>query len=153
MLSAGIGAAPLALLTDDAEPRLPELVSQFAERVAKESPDQDTENLLLSCSYILLGLRYDKDVIRSLFSGVQKIRESSTYQAILDEGREEGLREGRNEAIIQGEQVAIITFLQERFGAVPPEVETRVRATTDPTRLQAAIRQVLQIDAPGDLQL
>ena len=75
--------------------------------------------------------------------------ESSTYQAILDEVHEKG----RGAGIVQGEQLALLTIYQEWFGAVPPEVEARVRASTDPNRLQAAIRQVLRITVPSELQL
>ena len=161
LMTAGLGAAPLALLTDDAVARLPELVTQFAERLEREAPDRDTENLLLTCGFILLGLRYDKDVIRSLFMGVQKMRESSTYQLILEEGIEVGFQRGHNEGrnegqkmgVVQGEQQALLAFLDERFGNVPAEVKSRILATTDPSRLQNAVRQVLRIQSPGDLQL
>ncbi|MDB5313162.1 MAG: hypothetical protein JWO38_7364 [Gemmataceae bacterium] len=149
LLAAGLGAAPLALLTDDAVPRLPELVTRFADRVDREAPDRDAGNLLLTCGFILLGLRYDKDVIRTLFAGVQRMKESSTYQSILDEGRDEGLARG----IVAARQEDVMALLQERFGTVPPEIESRVRAATDPTRLQAALRQVLRIDSPDELQL
>ena len=39
-LAGGIGLAPLALLTDDAEPRLPELVHRLAERAKTEIDDE-----------------------------------------------------------------------------------------------------------------
>lgn len=181
LLAAGLGAAPLGLLTDDAAPRLPELVAQFADRVEREAPGQEVGNLLLSCGFILLGLRYDKDMIRALFSGVQHMKESSTYQFILDEGRklglemgreiglemgrekgleigremgrELGLEMGRAEGELRTRRDTILALLQERFGAVPPEVEARVMAATDPVRLRAAVRQVLRIAAPDDLML
>jgi predicted transposase YdaD len=101
------------------------------------------------------------------------MRESSTYQMILNEGREEGLargrdigrsegrqegrqegrNEGRQEGLIQGEQSALLILLQEKFGAMPPDIELRIRATTDPIQLQNAVKQVLYIASPGDLQL
>ncbi len=65
---------------------------QSAARVTREAPTADTANMLLSCGYILLGLRYDSDAARALFHGVQKMRESSSHQAIL-EGRTDGLTE------------------------------------------------------------
>ncbi|MDB5313291.1 MAG: hypothetical protein JWO38_7493 [Gemmataceae bacterium] len=161
LMAGGIGLAPLALLTDDAARQLPELVSQFAERVEREAPDRETGNLLLTSGFILLGLRYDGAVIRSLFQGVQHMRESSTYQLILEEGREKGLEEGRTrgrvegrvEGMVQGEQMALLTVLQERFGNIPPAVEARVRATADPARLQAALKQAVRISTPDDLSL
>ncbi|MBA4065089.1 MAG: hypothetical protein C0501_15525 [Isosphaera sp.] len=141
LLAGGLGAAPLALLTDDAAPRLPQVVSRFADRVTREAGATEAENLLLSCAYLLLGLRYDKAVARTLFHGVQKMRESSTYQAILEEGA------------VMANQDAVLALLGERFGAVPPEVEARVRATTDPDRLRAALLQVYRVAAPADLPL
>jgi predicted transposase YdaD len=145
LLAGRLGAAPLALLTDDAQPRLPALVDQLADRVARESPTTADANLLLSCAYILLGLRYDDAVAETLFHGVQKMRESSTYQAILKEGRLEGA--------LAAQQEALLALLQERFGAVPPEVEAKVRAATDVAKLQLALRRVVHITAPGELPL
>ena len=89
------------------------------------------------------------------------MRESSTYQLILEEGIEVGFQRGHNEGrnegqkmgVVQGEQQALLAFLEERFGNVPPEVKSRILATTDPSRLQNAVRQVLRIQSPGDLQL
>lgn len=153
LLAGGLGATPLALLTDDAVPRLPELVDRFAARVVRESPTPADASLLLSCGFILLGLRYDKAVARTLFYGVQQMKESSTYQAILEEGRDEGRTEGRTEEAVAARQQILLEQLQERFGAVPPEVEARVRATTDLARLRAALRQVLHISAPDELAL
>jgi hypothetical protein len=39
---------------------------------------------------LLLGLRYSPALAAQLFRGVLSMRESSTYQAILEEGRGEG---------------------------------------------------------------
>jgi hypothetical protein len=73
------------------------------------------------------------------------MKESSTYQAILEEGREEGL--------VRAHREDVLALLQERFGTVPPEVEARVRAASDPIRLQAALRQVLRITRPDEITL
>jgi hypothetical protein len=145
LLAGGLGATPLALLADDAEPRLPELVDRFADRIARDAPTPAEASLLLSCGFILMGLRYDKSVARTLFHGVQQMRESSTFQAILDEGRDEGRVVARQEDVLM--------LLQERFGTIPPEVEAKVRATTDLAKLQTALRQILHITAPGELPL
>ena len=71
--------------------------------------------------------------------------ESTTYQWILEEGQGLG--------IIQGEQTALLTLLEERFGSVPPQVEERIRASNDPGRLQAAIRQAIRIATPDELRI
>ncbi len=149
LLAAGLGMTPLAILADDAAPRLGEVVNQFAERAIREAQNTSAANLLLSCGYILSGLRYDDAISRPLFAGVQKMRESSTYQAILREGRVEG----RVEGIISTRQDDLLDLLRERFGVVPPEVEARVRAVTDPERLRTALRQVLKINSPAEIPL
>jgi predicted transposase YdaD len=41
-------------------------------------------------AYILLGLRHSPALAAQLFRGVMSMKESSTYQAILEEGRSEG---------------------------------------------------------------
>ena len=69
------------------------------------------------------------------------LNDSSTYQAILREGAAAARQED------------LLTLLQERFGTVPPDVESRIRSTTDLNRLQAALRQVLHISAPDEIQL
>jgi hypothetical protein len=153
LLAGGLGATPLALLTDDAAPRLPGLVDRFAERVARESATPADASLLLSCGFILLGLRYDRAVARTLFQGAQRMKESSTYQAILDEGRDEGRAEGLTSGVLAARREDVLALLHERFGAVPPDVEARVRAATDPVALQAALRRVLHLSAPDELVL
>lgn len=145
LLAGGLGASPLALLTDDAGPRLPAVVGRFAERAVRESATTADASRLLSCAFILMGLRYDRALARALFTGVQAMRESSTYQAILEEGEEIGVLRARRDTLLEQ--------LQERFGAVSPELEAKVRATTDVTKLQAALRQIVRISTPDELTL
>jgi hypothetical protein len=54
LLKGKLGATPLALLTDDAESRLPELVDQFADRVARESATTADSNLCSACGTMML---------------------------------------------------------------------------------------------------
>jgi predicted transposase YdaD len=151
LLAGGLGATPLALLTDDAEPRLQEVAKRFAARVTAEANTTDA-NLLLSCAFILSGMRYDKAVGQALFAGVQKMRESTTYMAILEEGHAEGLAEGlttgRAEGRAEGEQRSLLALIRARFGAVPPAVEAKVRATTDTAILEAAVARALAVATP-----
>ena len=153
LLAGGLGTAPLGLLTDDAAPRLGELVQRFADRVAAEVPSVETQNVLLTGSYILMGMRYDKDTIHPLFHGIQKMRESSTYQAILEEGLEEGLELGREEGEIASRQQDVLDLLEERSGAVPTDVAARVRGCRDAARLRTVLRQCVRIAAAADLQV
>src|SRR5207248_1225546 len=67
-----------------------------------------------AAAYILLGLRYSPMLAAQLFRGVVSMKESSTYQAILEEGRAEGaVAEAKKVLRLQGD---------EAFG--PPDART-----------------------------
>ena len=90
LLSGGIGVLPLAPLV--VEPaRLPEVITRLDERFNREASSV-TAHELWSATLLLLGLRYDAEEARQLLRGATGMRESSTYQAILEEGRVEGAR-------------------------------------------------------------
>jgi predicted transposase YdaD len=60
-----------------------------------------------SATYILLGLRYSRELARQLLHGVRSMKESVTYQAILEEGEAMGevkgaLAEARKFLLRQG---------------------------------------------------
>lgn len=145
LLDSGTGTMPLALLTDDAAPHLAELVPRFAKRAELAAPTGEAFSLLLVAGYILLGMRYDKNDIRPLFQGLQQMRESSTFQAILDEGRAEGAVETR--------QDDLLSLLEDRFGTVVPELVARIRATSDLAKLRTALLRVGHIASPDELAL
>jgi predicted transposase YdaD len=104
---------------------------------------------MLTSQDFLLGMRYDAAVVRAQYHGVQKMRESSTYQAILEEGYAKGWAEGE----IAAHRDVLLTIRDERFKAVPSELVSRILATTDSARLQTAIRQAIHIASPDDLRL
>ena len=100
-------------------------------------------------SYILLGLRYNDVEIGNAFQGVSKMRESTTYQAILREGRQEGLVTG----IVTGKQESILQILRARFGSIPSELESKILQTNDVDKLKLALDESLRVVQPGELHL
>ena len=161
LMASGIGALPLALLTNEAAGQLGTLVDRIDARLrAEQVPDADRV-FLLTCGYILLGLRYTRDEIRNAYTRVRGMKESSTYQAILEEGREEGeikgeikgREEGQAIGLLKGEQNSLLMILRDRFGDVPAEVELRIRAVTEAARLQHAILRAIRISTIDDLEL
>jgi len=86
--------APLAVLArlpaglPEAE-ALAEVVRRVVERLLRETPGNKSRRLL-TAAYVLTGLRVPRNEARVLFQGVQAMRESDTYLAILDEGAEIG---------------------------------------------------------------
>jgi predicted transposase YdaD len=92
------------------------------------------------------------------------MKESSTYQRILDEGRAEGRAEGeqlgwqrgRQEGRQEGQLLAlrenVLLVYRERFGEVPGEVEAKVRGVEDVERLRGMLVSLLRVQRPEELQ-
>lgn len=70
----------------------------------------------------------------------------TAWQELIDEGREQGIQQGREQGIQQAQQETLLRLLCEKFGRVPPEMERRVRTTSDIERLGAWITRVLSAD-------
>jgi hypothetical protein len=123
-----VGILPLELLTDDAAPNLAALVRDMDKRVGQELGSGRQADIVRDACYLLLGLRYDKDTIAQLFAGLQHmLHQSSTYQAILDEGREEGRRQAKQEDLLK--------LGRKKFGFPASDKELALKAVTDINRL------------------
>ena len=113
---------PMAVLcaAEDTE----QLLGRVAQEVGKiEEPEQ--RQVISNCTQLLAGLRFNKDLIRQLFSG-GIMRESVIYQEILEEGREEGREEGKREEA----RAYTMRLLTRRIGTVEPELEAQIRELT-----------------------
>jgi len=135
-LTAGVVLVPLAPLTDVSEDALPGVVRRMAARINNEPRPQ--ANKLWTATYILMGLRYPDELVTRLLDGVQTMKESTTYQAILREGRTEGgIAEARRFLLLQG---------TERFGEPDATTVATLEATQDLDRLEALGKRILKFD-------
>jgi hypothetical protein len=135
LLTGSLGTLPLAMLG-----KLPEgvelvegltsLVARLIQRLEAESSAEQTKDLL-TAAYVLTGLRVHRDVSLEVFKGVRAMRDSDTYMAILDEGRELGVR---RLLVLQGE---------ERFGPPPEAITARLNAITNLDRLERIGKRLL----------
>jgi hypothetical protein len=57
------------------------------------------------------------------------------------------------EGALRGCRKILRELLEERFGAVPEALAVRIEQTQDLERLRRAVRQVLQIQQPAELDL
>ena len=103
-------------------------------RIDTEVPAAD-RSMLWSTTMLLMGLKYNPEFSLQLLKGVMEMKESSTYQYILNEGREDEARRmflrlgrkrlGEPDAVTQAIIDAITS--SERFEALADrlfEVET-----------------------------
>ena len=87
LLNGPIGLLPLAPLTDEAEADIQGVVDHVIRRFRAETPREEAAKMEAT-TFILMGMRYDKDFVAQLYQGVPDMEESSTYQLIMERGEQ-----------------------------------------------------------------
>ncbi len=146
-LVGGLGLLPLAPLCalppgQSLEAALADLIRQIDRRLRAEADEAEAKRLLTG-AFILTGLRVSYETAGVLFRGVAGMQESSTYQHILEEGRQEGR--------VRQAQKYILRLARQRFGAPRKGIEPAVVAITNLERLDRMIDRVLQAADWNDL--
>ncbi len=149
LLGSSLATAPLAVLG-----KLPEtlgltdglaaVVRQLAERLEREAAGGQADRLLVA-AYVLTGLRLKApNEVRQLFQGVSiAMRESVTYQAILEEGREEGsIRELHRMILRQG---------RVRFGEADESIRKQIEAIQDIDTLEDLSERLVIVSSWDEL--
>ncbi len=158
-LSGGLGLVPLAPLGSVSKADLPAVVAQMNQRFDREAPSQSKE--LWSAAYILMGLRYQQALIQTLLRGVVNMKESVTYQAILEEGMAEGkakgmaegkakgMAEGKAKGMAEGKaeeaRKVLLLLGREQFGEPSANILALLDAVTDLGRLEALAIRLLHV--------
>lgn len=150
ILAGGLGVLPLAPLAAVEQSRLPEILHSLDERFDREAPPS-TADELWAATLLLMGVRYDRSMIRALGERVRRMRESVTYQMIIEEGIEQGIEQGR----AQGELAAIRRVLlhlgAQRLGQPPADVTARIEGATDLAALERASERILSVGSWDEL--
>jgi hypothetical protein len=123
LLAAGdVGLIPWVPLSDFAGP--PEAVlRQCRERIDRQAPPDERDNLL-AVTQMMTRLRYNDPGLLKLFGGREAMIESPLIQELLAERMHK----------------ALLDFLGARFGSVPQNVETALRAVEDESKLDELVR-------------
>jgi hypothetical protein len=79
---------------------------------------------LLTASYVLSGLRLPKKIVDSVFEGVRGMKESTTYQGIIEEGRIDQTRR------------LLVRLGGKRFGKPSVAVQAAIDGVTDLDKLE-----------------
>jgi len=96
------------------------------------------EEKLRTAVYFLIGLRISNECAFPSLEGVQNMRGSSTYQAVLDEGREDGrISEARRMLLMLG---------GDRFGEPNEATRGVLAGIHDVERLERMSRRVCAAD-------
>jgi hypothetical protein len=139
VLRAGISVLPLAPLCAVQRKDLPGVVARMKQRLDAE-PDQARVEELWTATRLLLGLRYDEVFVDRLLQRVRAMKESSTYQAIVREGR---IEEARKNVQQLGE---------EKFEQAPPaQIQTTLESLTDLDQLERLLKRILNVETWEEL--
>jgi len=141
LLRGGLGTLPLAPIGEVEAATLPTVVERMAARLADEATPAEAATLW-STSYLLRGLRYPAELATQLLRGVRNMRESTTYQAIIAEGRAEGIERMREALFVLG---------SKRFGEPDPATRAAISAMNDLDSLTRLVERVMDVETWADL--
>ncbi|MDB5313574.1 MAG: hypothetical protein JWO38_7776 [Gemmataceae bacterium] len=95
LFSAGLGLAPLALLTNEAAADLTAAFGRFRDRLREPGVQANLAEELLGSTFVLCGLRYDRVRLENLYRTLSMtLEDSTTYQLILERGIAQGITKG-----------------------------------------------------------
>ena len=135
VLRAGISVLPLAPMSNVGRDQLPRVIKRMEERFAT-LPDVTRVGELWTTTKLLMGLRYNTALVDKLLQGVRAMKESVTYQAIVEEGR---LARARDDIRRIGER---------KFKGPPPEnIQNTLESLTDEEQLGRILDRVLDVDS------
>ena len=143
ILKGGVGLLPLAPLCQGAA-SIEAIVAKIDERFRQELPPQDEGKFwLATCT--LMGLRYDAETVFRLIPKGRAMKESTTYQAIVEEGRQNGRQEGRQEGEYAHARSVLLRLGRKHLGPPGLTVRDRLDALTDIEAIDLLIDRVDEV--------
>jgi predicted transposase YdaD len=122
LLSGGLGTFPLAPLSAEVnEENLAAVVQRMDERLRTVDPQEAGE--LWTATNVLLGLRFSRELAEQVLRGVRAMKDSVTYQWIVEQGVQKGREEGRQEGLREGMVAMLLRQGEKKFGA--PDLANR----------------------------
>ncbi len=152
-----LATAPLAVLgklpeTLGLKDGLAAVVRQLAERLEREATGDQADRLLVA-AYVLTGLRLKTpDEVKQLFQGASiAMRESVTYQAILQEGEKIGEKMGWRRGRIRELHRMILRLGRVQFGEADEATRQQIKAMRDIDRLEDLTERLLIVSSWDEL--
>jgi predicted transposase YdaD len=144
-LACGVGVLPLAFISDIKTNALPQLVKKTKKVLGSESRSKAAE--LWTAIDLLMGLRHSKDFVGKTLQGVKAMKESTTYQAILEEGEAKGKLEGK----LEGERTILLHLASKKFGPPSKRTTRAIEAITSHERLSTLAERVSFVSSWSEL--
>jgi len=99
----------------------------------------------------LMGLRYPREMVKRLLEGVKQMKESDTYQAILEEGEARGEARGVARGEVEGRRALLLRIGGKKFGPPGPSARSIILAISDSQKLESLAERVLDVSTWDDL--
>ena len=154
LLHLPLALLPLVPLTNISAEDLPGAVRRMENRIDSEAPSEE-RGLLWTTTWLLLGLKYDPEFSRQLLKGVREMKESSTYQYTLDEGRKEGMKQGLKQGLEQGLEQGNIEEARrlllmiggKRLGPADAKTQASLKKITSLQNLEQLATRLLEVES------
>jgi predicted transposase YdaD len=141
LLKGGLSLLPLAPISAVTEAELPGIIKRMEQRLSSRAGRKQAP-FVWGAAYILLGLRYSPALAEQLFRGVVSMKESSTYQAILEEGRQEGRQEGRSEGAVTEAKKVLRLQGNKLFGVPDSRTVAAIERIEDLAQLEDLLERL-----------
>ena len=138
-LSGGLGLVPLAPIGDVAEADLPAIIGRMEQRIGQEATPGEA-GTLWTATDVLMGLRYPRTLVNDLLRGIHAMKDSVTYQGIVEEG------------MIKAHQADLLRIGRRKFDVAPSEtIQAAVAGINDLDRLGGLIERVFDVSSWDEL--
>lgn len=145
LLQGGLATLPLAPLAKFEPSRLPEVMQRIESRLEEATVDQEKD--LRAGIYVLMGMKYQEAFITQIMKGVEKMKESVTYQKIWNDG----CLVGEHKGIIEGELKLLIRVGSGRLGTPSEAILSKLDKIDSDRRIEAMADNVLQVETWDEL--
>jgi hypothetical protein len=142
-LTGSLGLLPLAPVSAVTAEQLPSVIEQMKHRLSQRRA-RALAGELWTATWVLLGMRYSRELAQQLLRGITAMEESVTYQYIIELGEAKGLAKGTRQTLLR--------VGQKRFGS-PPDDATRaaIDAIEDVARLEQLAERTLDVSSWQEL--
>jgi predicted transposase YdaD len=146
LLASGLATVPLAAISAVTEAELPGIIKQMEQRF-RQRPGRGRADQLWGATYILLGLLYSQAIALTLLRRVMSMKESSTYQAILAEGRQEGRQEGLAEGAVLEARKLLVRLGRPRLGRPNARIQAALDRISSLDQLEQLLDRIATVES------
>lgn len=141
-LRGSLSLLPLAPVGAVPERELPGVIDQMKQRLGRRQA-RALAGELWTATFVLLGMKYSRELALQLLRGITAMEESTTFQYIVELGQARGQVEEARQILLR--------IGRKMFGAPDEETTSRINAITDRERLEQLVEKSLDVNSWEEL--